>query len=113
MRLHQNAPSLNGSNPHSRLYRPASKLCPSAGRYYFKSTRQAAKANDAPRRFVLQPGSLPEEVRLAADMGRLRGWAAAAEQRGRGRHAGVARGEAAELEDFADVCLAVDGRLFR
>ena len=47
---------------------------PVFGRYYFKSTRQAAKANDAPRRFVLQPGALPEDVRLAADAGRLRGW---------------------------------------
>ena len=82
-------------------------------RYYFKSTRQAAKANDAPRRFVLQPGTLPEEARLAADMGRLRGWAVAAELRGRGRRAAPARGEAPDLEDFADVCLAVEGRLFR
>jgi len=88
---------------------------PPLGRYYFKSTRQAAKANDAPRRFVLQPGALPEDVRLAADAGRLRGWAAAAERRGRGRLPGVdsTRGEAAELDDFADVCLAVEGRLFR
>ena len=82
-------------------------------RYYFKSTRQAAKANDAPRRFVLQPGALPEEARLAADTGRLRGWAVAAEQRGRGRRAGADPGEAPELEDFADVCLTVEGRIFR
>ncbi len=62
---------------------------------------------------MLQPGALPEEARLAADMGRLRGWAVAAEQRGSGRQAGAAPGEAPELEDFADVCLTVAGRIFR
>ena len=77
-------------------------------RYYFKSTRQSSERNDAPRRFVLQPGALSEEARLPASLGQLRNYAAARTQWQEGGHSG-----GPPHEDFADVRLRVDGRLFR
>jgi hypothetical protein len=52
---------------------------------------------------VLQPGSLPEEYRLPAQLGRLRRRAQGLERSGL-RGPGV---------DFADVLLHVDDQLFR
>lgn len=77
-------------------------------RYYFKSTRQSSERNDAPRRFVLQPGVLPEEARLPAVLGRLRICAAAYDRWEEGGHSGIP-----PQADFADVRLRVGGRLFR
>ena len=56
-----------------------------------------------PRRFVLQPGALPPEAQLSAQLGSLRGWAA--EQQAAGN-----RGPGA---DYADVVLHADGQGFR
>ncbi|KAK9821294.1 hypothetical protein WJX81_002004 [Elliptochloris bilobata] len=68
--------------------------------YYFKSTR----LNDAvPRRFVLQPGALPEGARLGAHLGRLRAKAVALE----------AAGAAGAGADLADVRVRVGPRAFR
>ncbi|KAL3139201.1 hypothetical protein ABBQ32_005972 [Trebouxia sp. C0010 RCD-2024] len=69
-------------------------------RYYFKSTR---KGEAGPRRFVLQPGMLPEDARLAHDLLALRQRAAALE----------AAGNTQQASDLADVVFLVDGRCFR
>ena len=54
-------------------------------------------------RFVLQPGMLPEEARLAYDLRHLRQTAAAQE----------AAGTTGSAQDFADIVLLVDGVFFR
>ena len=54
-------------------------------------------------RFVLQPGMLPEEARLAHDLRRLRQTAAAQES----------AGTTGPAQDFADIVLIVDGVFFR
>ena len=54
-------------------------------------------------RFVLQPGMLPEDARLAHDLLALRQRAAALE----------AVGNTQQAPDLADVILLVDGRRFR
>ena len=54
-------------------------------------------------RFVLQPGMLPEDARLAHDLMALRHNAAALEN----------AADSHQAADFADVVLLVDGRCFR
>ncbi|DBA84084.1 hypothetical protein WJX77_009279 [Trebouxia sp. C0004] len=69
-------------------------------RYHSKSLR---KDEAGPRRFVLQPGMLPEEARLAYDLRCLRQRAAALE----------AAGATASASDFADIILLIDAVRFR
>ncbi|KAL0047428.1 hypothetical protein WJX82_003178 [Trebouxia sp. C0006] len=69
-------------------------------RYHSKSVR---KDEAGPRRFVLQPGMLPEEARLAHDLRRLRHRAAALE----------AAGATVSASDFADIILLIDAVRFR
>jgi len=54
-------------------------------------------------RFVLQPGAVPEEFRLAAQMGHLRCLASKLE----------AEQTSQPAKDFADVLLRAEGQLFR
>ncbi|CAK0738830.1 hypothetical protein CVIRNUC_001099 [Coccomyxa viridis] len=68
-------------------------------KYYFKSTRR----DEAPRRFVLQPGSVPEQHRLAAQMGGLRMHCRQLED----------AGCSSSGDDFADVSLVAEARSFR
>ncbi|KAK9830010.1 hypothetical protein WJX72_009170 [[Myrmecia] bisecta] len=68
-------------------------------KYYFKTTHR----EEAPRRVVLQPGSVPAEARLSADLGRLRELSAQLESSGT---FGLA-------SDFADLVVEVEGRRFR
>ncbi|KAK9818730.1 hypothetical protein WJX74_005054, partial [Apatococcus lobatus] len=68
-------------------------------KYYFKTTRR----EEAPRRFVLQPGSVKGEARLAADLSQLRDHCAALET----------HSLAVPARDFADLLLQVEGRRFR
>ncbi|DBA71696.1 TPA: hypothetical protein ACH3X2_001145 [Trebouxia sp. C0005] len=69
-------------------------------RYHSKSLR---KDEAGPRRFVLQPGMLPEEARLAYDLRCLRQRAAALE----------AAGATVSAADFADIILLIDSVSFR
>ncbi|BDA48677.1 Ankyrin repeat and BTB/POZ domain-containing protein 1 [Coccomyxa sp. Obi] len=68
-------------------------------KYYFKSTRR----DEGPRRFVLQPGAVPEEYRLAAQLGQLRTMSMKLEA---AQYMQPAR-------DFADVLLRTKDQLFR
>ncbi|CAL5223847.1 g6430 [Coccomyxa viridis] len=68
-------------------------------KYYFKSTRR----DEAPRRFVLQPGSVPEQQRLAAQMSVLRGQCRDLDSSGCSTTA----------DDFADISLVADDHTFR
>jgi hypothetical protein len=56
-----------------------------------------------PCRFVLQPGALPPEAQLSAQLGSLRSWAAAQQ----------AAGNWGPGPDYADVVLRADGQGFR
>lgn len=56
-----------------------------------------------PCRFVLQPGALPPEAQLSAQLGSLRSWAAAQQ----------AAGNQGPGPDYADVVLCADGHSFR
>eukprot|EP00803_Ostreobium_quekettii_P005245 evm.model.scf_13EXC.1 EVM.evm.TU.scf_13EXC.1 scf_13EXC:58203-61583(+) len=73
--------------------------------YYFKSTRR----EDAPRRFVLQPAACPPEASLNASLGNLRSrsrvWEEALQRPGQGPQA--------TEEDYADVALRLQDRVFR
>ena len=105
----------NSCDTPSCIERGAWTLSPNTlHRYYFKSTRQSSESNDAPRRFVLQPGALPPGARLSASLGELRGCAAARElpPPEEEQSSGAAAADAL-AEDFADVVLLVEGRGFR
>ena len=64
---------------------------------------------------MLQPGALPDEARLSASLGALRGHAAAQELRQEAHSSGALAPAAADLpeEDFADVVLRVEVHKFR